>query len=87
MAEFAAAAIKMGMKAPPPVTSEELLAKQFASAEREETNIDKKTNRPYRANLAYSVKNKIGEQTRSGLRQTTPRVCKQRCGRTSTVNR
>lgn len=62
MAEFAAAALKMGWKAPPPVTAEERLAKQFAAAAREETKIDKKTNRPYRANLAYSVKNKVGEQ-------------------------
>ncbi|HLY42311.1 MAG TPA: hypothetical protein VKR52_13950 [Terracidiphilus sp.] len=63
MAEVAAAAIKMGWKAPLPVTAEERLAKQFAAAEREETKVDKKTNRPYRANLAYSVTNKTGEQT------------------------
>lgn len=63
MAEVAAAAIKMGWKAPAPVTAEERLAKQFAAAEREETLVDKKTNRPYRANLAYSVFNRVGEQT------------------------
>jgi hypothetical protein len=63
MAEVAAAAIKMGMKAPPPFTSEERLAKQFAAAEREETNVDKKTTRPYRANLSYSLTDNKGEQT------------------------
>jgi hypothetical protein len=63
MAEVAAAAIKAGMKAPAPVTAEERLAKQFAAAEREETKLDKKTNRPYRANLAYTIRSKSGEQT------------------------
>lgn len=53
MAEVAAAAIKMGWKAPLPITAEERLAKQFAAAEREEMNVDKKTKRPYRANLSY----------------------------------
>lgn len=62
MAEIAAAAIKAGWPAPPPVTAEERLAKQFAAAEREEMKIDKRTNRPYRANLAYSITNKKGEQ-------------------------
>lgn len=63
MAEVAAAAIKMGMKAPPAITAEERLAKQFAAAEREEMNVDKKTNRPYRANLCYPVDNGSGEQS------------------------
>jgi hypothetical protein len=63
MAEVAAAAIKMGWKAPAPITAEERLAKQFAAAEREETLVDKKTNRPYRANLAYSLTNRDGEQS------------------------
>lgn len=63
MAEVAAAAIKMGWKAPAPITAEERLAKQFAAAEREEMNQDKKTRRPYRANLSYSVMNSKGEQT------------------------
>jgi hypothetical protein len=63
MAEVAAAAIKMGWKAPAPITAEERLAKQFAAAEREEMNVDKKTNRPYRANLSYSITNSKGEQT------------------------
>src|ERR1700677_4380751 len=63
MAEVAAAAIKMGWKAPAQITAEERLAKQFAAAEREEMNVDKKTNRPYRANLSYSITNSKGEQT------------------------
>jgi hypothetical protein len=63
MAEIAAAAIKMGWPAPPPITAAERLAKQFASAEREEMKVDKKTNRPYRANLSYSETNSKGEQT------------------------
>jgi hypothetical protein len=36
---------------------------KFAAAEREEMNVDKKTNRPYRANLCYTRKNNKGEQT------------------------
>jgi len=63
MAEVAAAAIKMGWKAPAPITAEERLAKQFAAAEREETLVDKKTNRPYRANLSYALTNRDGEQS------------------------
>jgi hypothetical protein len=63
MADVAAAAIKMGWKAPPPITAEERLAKQFAAAEREETSVDKKTKRPYRTNLSYSLPNRNGEQT------------------------
>jgi hypothetical protein len=35
----------------------------FAAAEREETNVDKKTKRPYRANLSYSLPDSKGEQT------------------------
>jgi hypothetical protein len=62
MAEVAAAAIKMGWKAPPPITAEERLAKLFAAAEREEMGTDKKTERPYRANLAYTKTNSQGEQ-------------------------
>ena len=34
------------------------MAKQFAAAEREETKVEKKTNRPYRANLAYTTEAK-----------------------------
>lgn len=63
MAEVTAAAIKMGWKLPKQLTPEELLARQFAAAEREEMKVDKKTNRPYRANLAYSTTDKKGEQT------------------------
>jgi hypothetical protein len=62
MAEVAAAAIKMGWKAPPPITAEERLAKLFAAAEREEMGTDKKTKRPYRANLSYTRTNSQGEQ-------------------------
>jgi hypothetical protein len=62
MAEVAAAAIKIGWKAPPPITAEERLAKLFAAAEREEMGTDKKTKRPYRANLSYTKPNSQGEQ-------------------------
>jgi len=62
MAEVAAAAIKMGWNAPPPITAEERLAKQFAAAEREEMGVDKKTKRPYRTNLAYTRRNATGDQ-------------------------
>jgi len=62
MAEIAHAAIAQGWPVPPPVSGEERLAKQFADAEREETRIDKKTKRPYRANLAMTQRLKDGKQ-------------------------
>jgi hypothetical protein len=62
MAEVARAAIKMGWKPPAPITAEERLAKQFAASQREEMGEDKKTKRPYRANMAYTRMNAIGEQ-------------------------
>ncbi len=62
MAEVARAAIGQGWPVPPPVSGEERLAKQFASAEREEIRYDKETKRPYRANLALSRQQKNGDQ-------------------------
>ena len=47
--------IKNGHVAPVPKTPAELLAKELASALREETRNDKRTGRPYRANHAYPV--------------------------------
>lgn len=41
-------AMKMGWKAPPPVTEEDRLAKQFKDAARQDIRHDKKTGRPYR---------------------------------------
>ena len=62
MAEISKAAIAQGWPVPPPVSGEERLAKQFADAELEEVRIDKKTKRPYRANLALSQRLKDGKQ-------------------------
>ena len=62
MAEVAKAAIAQGWPVPPPVSGEERLAKQFAEAEREEIRYDKKTKRPYRANLAMTQRLKDGTQ-------------------------
>lgn len=62
MAEIALAAIAQGWPAPPPLSGEERLAKQFAAAEREEIRYDKKTKRPYRANLAMTERLKDGKQ-------------------------
>jgi hypothetical protein len=62
MAEIAKAAIAQGWPVPPPVSGEERLAKQFADAEREEIRYDKKTKRPYRANLAMTQRLKDGKQ-------------------------
>lgn len=41
-------AIKMGWKAPPPITEEERLAQQFKDAARQDIRHDRKTGRPYR---------------------------------------
>lgn len=62
MAEVAKAAIAQGWPVPPPVSGEDRLAKQFAEAEREEIRYDKKTKRPYRANLAMTQRLKDGTQ-------------------------
>jgi hypothetical protein len=62
MAEVALAAIAQGWPVPPPVSGEDRLAKQFADAEREEIRYDKKTKRPYRANLAMTQRLKDGKQ-------------------------
>jgi hypothetical protein len=51
MAEVAVFAAKKGWKVPPPVSGIDRLAKQFGEAAREEVRYDKKTKRPYRANL------------------------------------
>jgi hypothetical protein len=62
MAEVAQAAISQGWPVPRPVSGEERLAKEFASAEREEILYDKTTKRPYRVNLAMSQRLKNGQQ-------------------------
>jgi len=62
MAEVARAAIAQGWAIPPPVSGEDRLAKQFADAEREEIRYDRKTTRPYRANLAMTQRLKDGKQ-------------------------
>lgn len=43
-----------GWKIPEPIDGETQLAKQFAEALREETRVNKKTGRPYRANHVYT---------------------------------
>jgi hypothetical protein len=62
MAEVARAAIAQGWAVPRPVSGEERLAKEFASAEREELGYDQTTHRPYRANLAISQRMTGGQQ-------------------------
>jgi hypothetical protein len=62
MAEIARAAISEGWSVPAPISGEDRLAKEFADAEREEIRVDKKTKRPYRANLAMSQRLKHGVQ-------------------------
>jgi hypothetical protein len=54
MQEVATAAIKAGWKAPVPKDPVEILAKEFAKAERDEIRYDKVTGEPYRANIAYT---------------------------------
>ncbi|MES9902744.1 MAG: hypothetical protein ABW168_08685 [Sedimenticola sp.] len=48
MHEVAKMAIDMGWEAPPPITEEERLAKQFKDAARQDIRYDKKTGNPYR---------------------------------------
>src|ERR1700680_726401 len=62
MAEVAHAAILQGWPTPPPVSGEERLTKNFVDAAREEIRYDKKTKRPYRANIAMTQRLKNGKQ-------------------------
>ena len=55
LVEVAAWMIKNGHNAPAPKTPAELLAKELASALREEVRYDKKTGRPYRANHSLPI--------------------------------
>ena len=48
MDAVAALAIKMGWKAPPPITEVERLAQQFKDAARQDIRHNRKTGRPYR---------------------------------------
>jgi hypothetical protein len=54
MHEVAKLAMKMGMDAPPPVTPEDRLAKQFKDAAKQDIRHDTKTGRPYRGYHAFS---------------------------------
>ncbi len=62
MSEVAEAAQQAGMKIPAPISGIDRLAKQFADALREEIRYDKKTKRPYRANLAITQRHANGTQ-------------------------
>ena len=53
MHEVAKLALKMGWKAPPPVTAEDRLAKLFKEAAKQDIRHDPKTGRPYRGYHAY----------------------------------
>lgn len=55
MTEVAKFALKKGWKLPEPVEPLKRLAEEFARAAREETRVDPKTGRPYRANHVYTV--------------------------------
>lgn len=54
MHKVASMAIKMGMKAPTPVSAEDLLARKFSRAARQELRHDRVTGRPYRVNHAVT---------------------------------
>jgi len=62
MHDVALFAQKMGWGVPKPPTGLDMLAKQFAQAANEEICHDKKTKRPYRANLAITQRLPNGEQ-------------------------
>lgn len=62
MREVAEAAAKMGWPLPKPVDPMDLFAKQFSEAAGEETRVDKKTKRPYKAQLAFTRRAANGRQ-------------------------
>jgi hypothetical protein len=57
MREVAKYAVAMGWPLPRPQDPIDILAKTFSEAAREEIRHDKKTKRPYRANLAITFRN------------------------------
>jgi hypothetical protein len=61
MAAVAKMAIKMGWKAPPPVTEEDRLAQQFKEAARQDIRHDRKTGRPYRGYHAVPKHDATGQ--------------------------
>ena len=62
MHDVARFAEKMGWTLPVPPQPIDLLAKLFSDAAREEMRVDKKTKRPYRANLAVMQRLPSGKQ-------------------------
>ena len=73
MHEVAKFAVSKGFQLPKPKDPLSLLAEQLADAAREETRIDKKTGRPYRANLAVVDHTSQGQYTLWGDIDTAPR--------------
>ena len=63
MLEVAKLALKMGWDAPPEITREERLAKQFKGAARQDIRHDKKTGRPYRGYHAVPKADDGSKQT------------------------
>jgi hypothetical protein len=73
MHEVAKFAVKKGWKLPIPKDPLAHLAEQFSDAAREETRIDEKTGKPYRANLAVVNHTSTGQYTLWGDIDTAPR--------------
>lgn len=73
MHEVAKFAVKKGWQLPKPKDPLAHLAEQFSDAAREETRIDEKTGRPYRANLAVVNHTASGQYTLWGDIDTAPR--------------
>lgn len=63
MTAVAKLAIKMGWKAPPPVTEEDRLAQQFKEAARQDIRHDRKTGRPYRVTTLSRNMTRPGSST------------------------
>ena len=61
MHEVAKLALRMGWEAPPPVTPEDRLAKQFKEAAKQDIRHDRKTGRPYRGYHAFSKQRADGQ--------------------------
>ncbi|WP_210328485.1 hypothetical protein [Mesorhizobium amorphae] len=61
MDDVARLAMKMGWKAPPPITEQDRLAQLFKDAARQDIRHDKKTGRPYRGYHAVPKHNAEGQ--------------------------
>ncbi len=74
MTEVAQLAMKMGWKAPPPITEQDRMAQLFKDAARQDIRHDKKTGRPYRGYHAFPKYSADGQMSFSYIDIDDPKA-------------